>query len=129
MQGVEHEAGYDSMMTAQVFIKLSSQLRQGGTSKYFGTAPLTPQPDVQSGADSDAAKDADADSLRTIFDLLHLGKTNDTFVTSIPAVVSAKTIAMVDSGELIPRLGAEFWKIYGNRLRVFGTQERMCTIG
>ena len=117
------------MMTAQVFIKLSSQLRQGGTSKYFGTAPLTPQPDVQSGADSDATKDADADSLRTIFDLLHLGKTNDTFVTSIPAVVSAKTIAMVDSGELIPRLGAEFWKIYGNRLRVFGTQERMCTIG
>lgn len=37
--------------------------------------------------------------------------------------------AKVDKGELIPRPGAHFWERYSNRLRVFGTRERMCYLG
>lgn len=36
---------------------------------------------------------------------------------------------MVDRGELIPRYGTAFWKVYGNKLRVFGTEERVCSVG
>jgi large subunit ribosomal protein L46 len=32
-------------------------------------------------------------------------------------------------GLLIPRGDFQFWKIYGNRLRVFGSEERVCHIG
>jgi poly(A)-specific ribonuclease len=30
---------------------------------------------------------------------------------------------------LIPRPGSRFWTVYGNKLRVFGTVERVCEIG
>lgn len=132
LRGAEHEAGYDSMMTARVFIKLSSQLRRGRFTVYVGPSPYPPQPDVNYGfmSNSDDAEDTpDADGLSTIFDLLRLEKTNDTFITSIPAGIPAKTIGMAHNGELIPRLGAKFWKVFGNKLRVFGTEERMCTMG
>lgn len=36
---------------------------------------------------------------------------------------------MVHSGHLIPRLGSEFWEVYGNKLRVFGTEERVVCLG
>ena len=113
------------MLTAQIFIKLSAQLRDGGTSKHLGTAPLTPQPNPPS------AHVQKASGLRTRFDVLQTDETNDTNDTTdsgIPATVSVETSRKVDNGELIPRLDAEFWKNYGNRLRVFGTEERMCVI-
>lgn len=118
-------------MTARVFIKLSSELRRGRLSVYVGPSTDPPQR-VNYGfmSDSDDAENTpDTDSLSTVFDLLRLGKTNDTFITSIPAGIPAKTVAMARNGELIPRLGAKFWKVFGNKLRVFGTQERMCTMG
>ncbi|OJJ88427.1 uncharacterized protein ASPGLDRAFT_63316 [Aspergillus glaucus CBS 516.65] len=118
-QKVDHEAGYDSLLTAQIFIKLSAQLRHGGTSKYLGTAPLTPQP----------AESTESTNLRTRFDLLQCEETADTFGSSIPAATTPQTRKMVDNGELIPRFDAEFWKAYGNRLRVFGpsvVDSRVC---
>ena len=110
------------MLTAQIFIKLSAQLRDGGTSKHLGTAPLTPQPNP-------SAHVQKASGLRTRFDVLQTDETIDTTGSSIPAAVSVETSRKVNNGELIPRLDAEFWKNYGNRLRVFGTEERMCFIG
>jgi hypothetical protein len=32
-------------------------------------------------------------------------------------------------GELIPRFDSEFFKVYRNKLRVFGTEERECIFG
>lgn len=129
MQKVEHEAGYDSMMTAQIFIKLTSLLHHGHTLKYSGSVPLAPQanqlpayirPDVPSNAGQRMSKE--------LTSYLHL-EDNENFITSIPSLVSAHISEMVDRGELIPRLGAEFWETYGNTLRVFGTQERICSFG
>lgn len=36
---------------------------------------------------------------------------------------------MVRCGRLIPRLGSEFWKVYGNKLRVFGTDTQVMQLG
>lgn len=39
---------------------------------------------------------------------------------------STGTLTVADSGpELIPSFSAPVWKIYGNKLRVFGTHERL----
>lgn len=38
-------------------------------------------------------------------------------------------IQQAKKGHLIPRPGFQFWKVYGNKLRVFGTEERVCHIG
>ena len=122
-QKIDHEAGYDSLLTAQIFIKLSAQLRDGGTSKHLGTAPLIPQPNLP------PAHVQKASSSHTRFDVLQTDETSDSTGSSIPAAVSIETSRKVNNGELIPRLDAEFWKNYGNRLRVFGTEERMCFIG
>lgn len=70
-----------------------------------------------------------ASGLRTRFDVFQTDETIDTTGNSIPAAVSVETRRKVNNGELIPRLDAEFWKSYGNRLRVFGTEERVCVIG
>lgn len=114
---MDHEAGYDSLLTAQIFIKLSAQLRDGGASKYYRAASTDRQPRAKQWP-----------SLRTRFDLLERAKTTDTFSSSIPAETSPQTKKKVETGQLIPRFDAKFWKIYGNRLRVFGTEERMCVM-
>ncbi|KAE8154730.1 ribonuclease H-like domain-containing protein [Aspergillus avenaceus] len=68
----------------------------------------------------------------TRFDVLEVEETTDSTknVTIEPHKLSdSDMIAQkAANGELIPRPGAQFWKIYGNKLRVFGTQERVCNI-
>lgn len=34
----------------------------------------------------------------------------------------------VAAGELVPRFNSEFWKVYGNKLRVFGTEQGVCIL-
>lgn len=36
---------------------------------------------------------------------------------------------MVRCGRLIPRLSSEFWQVYGNKLRVFGTGTQVMQLG
>lgn len=64
---------------------------------------------------------------RTKFDLLQVEEPANT--TDSLNDQSNETMLKVNRGELIPRVGAEFWKIYKNRLRVFGTEERVCILG
>lgn len=42
---------------------------------------------------------------------------------------SAEVAHKVRNGELIPRLGSAFWNVYSNRLRAFGTKERVLQLG
>lgn len=144
-QQVEHEAGYDSLLTAQVFIKLFSQLRDGGCSKLPGllsapAANIPPSIDigylpnlarVESSLPTSASPtQAPAGSQkttvvhRTKFDALEVEDSVTTPNTACPDVMQK-----ISRGELIPRMGTEFWRIYGNKLRVFGTKERVCTVG
>jgi poly(A)-specific ribonuclease len=170
-QKIEHEAGYDSLLTAQVFIRLSAQLRDGGVD-------LPQQKSTKGAQDTsnlqqtyqEVASDAYAEGrlqttsgsaqktfeqksrpsstgspkapttrvLGTRFDLLEIEEAIDEVDSNIPIddrrlslgpTDSVEVMQKAASGELIPRLGAEFWKVYGNKLRVFGTLERVCVMG
>ncbi|GFF70510.1 54S ribosomal protein L17, mitochondrial [Aspergillus lentulus] len=170
-QKIEHEAGYDSLLTAQVFIRLSAQLRDGGVD-------LPQQKSTKGAQDTsnlqqtyqEVASDAYAERrlqttsgsaknsfgsksrpsttespkaptnrlLGTRFDLLEIEEAMDEVDSNIHIDDRRLSLGPTDSvevmqkaanGELIPRLGAEFWKVYGNKLRVFGTLERVCVMG
>lgn len=73
---------------------------------------------------------------RTKFDLLtDTVETVDSDETEIGGISGLSLteedgdIAQKVKGELIPRFGSAFWNIYGNKLRVFGTEERVCVLG
>lgn len=152
---IEHEAGYDSLLTAQIFIKLSAQLRDGGSPKLPTMEPhleaavsnrrrhrissTARQPSV-SGATSRESQGDTVDrpqqlrGYKTRFDLLSIDASED----STDLAPDEPPINMEDqleaahkarAGLLIPRRDAEFWNKYGNTLRVFGTQERVCFVG
>lgn len=140
------------MLTAQIFIKLSAQLRDGGISKFPDPVELKGQSDTmglnnttlavpeslkgsvekESAARKKPLKTPTSTKLGTRFDALDVEEINDR-VESM-ALKSRKSSSSVDvtrkvaNGELIPRYGAEFWKVYGNKLRVFGTEERVWNV-
>lgn len=41
----------------------------------------------------------------------------------------SEVMQKIDKGELIPPFQSAFWNVYGNKLRVFGTEERVCLLG
>jgi hypothetical protein len=62
--------------------------------------------------------DALADTVETVSDETEVGSEDDNDV-----------VQKVAKGELIPRFESEFWNTYGNKLRVFSTEERVCILG
>ncbi|EAW14551.1 CAF1 family ribonuclease [Aspergillus clavatus NRRL 1] len=166
---IEHEAGYDSLLSAQIFIRLSAQLRDGRESppesSSFADLPHQVSPErvaewteTEDRLNNTRQNTLVADSQRhhrgqgrhdlpqapkpnafgTRFDLLEIEEIIDSIDSDIPTddrklslapSDSAELMRKANSGELIPRLGAKFWKVYGNKLRVFGTLERVCIIG
>ena len=151
---IAHEAGYDSFLTAQVFIKLSSKLC-GGTSKlpassHNHTVQHIPsidhgQPTLTRAESSQATVLSTHESAnrhwtqmptgchkptkighRTRFDVLKVEDPADLPDISTP---QGQTMHATNHGGLVPRLESEFWGIYGNKLRVFGTEERVCVVG
>lgn len=159
------------MLTAQVFIRLSAQLREGGVEPlqqkstkdaqdtsylqqtYREVAPdayaegrLQPTSGSAQKAFEQKPRPISTESpkppmsrvLETRFDLLEIEEAIDEVDSNIPINDRRLSLGPTDSvevmqkavnGELIPRLGAEFWKVYGNKLRVFGTLERVCVMG
>ncbi|KAK6815330.1 hypothetical protein RU639_008836 [Aspergillus parasiticus] len=151
-QRIDHEAGYDSLLTAQIFIKLSAQLRDGGISKLPDPVELKGQSDntglnattltvpeglkgsveKKSAARKEPLKTPTSTKLGTRFDALDIEEINDQVesmaLKSRKSSSSVNITRKVANGELIPRQGAEFWKVYGNKLRVFGTEERVWNV-
>ncbi|RAL14819.1 mitochondrial 54S ribosomal mL46 domain-containing protein [Aspergillus homomorphus CBS 101889] len=148
-QGIDHEAGYDSLLTAQVFIKLSAQLRDRGANE--NPTPSHPQaPDQASARRQSQHMDQARVSLpirpkpsnvQIMFGTVMVNKVienpvgNDSILPpgademALSPNVSPQVQQKVNKGELIPRLGARFWSVYGNKLRVFGpsaSDSRVC---
>lgn len=137
------------MLTAQVFIKLSAQLRDRGTSGIPPTVPETPQPSEKSKeptkqviGDFEATvvlpRGPKSNNVRIMFGSIEVEKVvqdnggkdaGEVTRISLTPHDAPETQKKADEGRLIPRLGAQFWDIYGNKLRVFGTNERVCHIG
>ena len=138
---VYHEAGYDSLLTAQVFIKLSARLREGGVSRQ--PAPKEGSPEKRSPARRNRKVTRRMSGLRVGFNVLDVEDLEDS--TDEEAEEGDKKRLRADEeedednndddaeskarrGALIPRHGTEFWEVYGNKLRTFGTEERLCDL-
>ncbi|KAB8239169.1 ribonuclease H-like domain-containing protein [Aspergillus alliaceus] len=109
-QKIDHEAGYDSLLTAQIFIKLSAQLRDGGISQRKSKRHRR--------------------ELGTRFDVLGVEEINHHIegITLTPRKSSSSVDVSrkVANGELIPRQDAQFWKAYGNKLRPSIADPKVC---
>jgi hypothetical protein len=128
IEKIDHEAGYDSLLTAQIFIKLSAQLGSGSQVRSAGSL-------------SNISLMATQHGLNNRFSHLQVEETSNGLAS--PFVVEeserndgvlgeqshAEEIRLAEKGLLIPRPNFQFWRVYGNNLRVFGTKERVCRIG
>lgn len=196
-----HEAGYDSLLTAQILIKLSAQLNtdpgeakktEGSNIQAFSTVYRKAMEEITStSGKTKVGSQRDDDSTgslvefspgrnrassctvlpkkypsqrpvdwteptefdrirsafahRTRFDLLtdqteevlsfppkengdegSASTTAEESLLSFPEDISVEQ--KVAAGELIPRFSSKFWSVYGNKLRVFGTEEGVCML-
>ncbi|KAL2864456.1 ribonuclease H-like domain-containing protein [Aspergillus lucknowensis] len=137
IQKIDHEAGYDSLLTAQVFIKLSAQL--GARDQTYIPTGLISTKASHSTAFNDlnnrfarhrvpgtsegslGSGPADSESKETV-------EQNEKFLVGESL---AGDVWRANKKHLVPRQGSQFWKTYGNKLRVFGTgpsiaEQRVC---
>ncbi|KAF2834403.1 CAF1-domain-containing protein [Patellaria atrata CBS 101060] len=118
--GFAHEAGYDSYLTAVVAILLSAKLEASGSW-------VDPQDHILS--DDEAYETAPEDSSRISLDG-HVLSTVDPVVESTehsspetPSTTGTVTMSPREPMILMPHFATDFWRVYGNKLRVFGTVE------
>ncbi|KAJ5783064.1 hypothetical protein N7457_004838 [Penicillium paradoxum] len=138
-----HEAGYDSMLAAMAFIKLAGNI-QRGASIPFGKAKTSAKAKTQTTAASSLVASVMTQSSKEngpkkefsdFFDLEDeiLPKIKEAQIAqpgiSLTDTGSERITRLVSQGILLPRLGDPFWNVYGNKLRVFGTQERVIQLG
>lgn len=134
-----HEAGYDSMLTAILFIRLSAHLHTRGQLPrgYRGRLEniafeMTndPWPGV-----ADLFSDNHSSSISR-----HSGAGNEHGgshgnapkeepIRGLSEAGSSFISEMVRCGRLIPRMDSEFFQVYGNKLRVFGTETQVMQLG
>ncbi|KAJ5371279.1 uncharacterized protein N7496_007371 [Penicillium cataractarum] len=135
-RGFAHEAGYDSMLTAIAFLKLATHLDRGKIPKgkrgrleeiSYGLATPTTTP-VE-----DLFPTLPRNGFQEFFDTEEEGEEQqgkEPVLQHVLASTQSKKINdKVQHGILIPRLGSSFWRMYGNKLRVFGSAEKTVHFG
>lgn len=140
-----HEAGYDSLMTAQIFLKLAVQLyetsssrealinRANGDATEIDLMDLSTELDEPSNEEEETAANTTQQKLvyghATKFDLLLNMDDEESDVSSTgPSEQDSLIEQKVIEGKLLPRLDDGFWGKYKNKLRVFGTTEEVCDL-
>lgn len=138
-----HEAGYDSMLTAIAFLKMATHLDEGKLPKgkrglfedmslRLVTALTNPVQDLFPSKDLIPKRSPFQD----FFDIEAEGEGSQAEEPEVPT--SPLVLAYTGSKEvnekvqkklLIPRLGSEFWRTYGNKLRVFAAFEKTVYLG
>jgi poly(A)-specific ribonuclease len=144
-----HEAGYDSFLTAQVAVRLSAKLEREGA--YIDVDMQAS--DLENGVEkmSLAGK---VDNHQAAEAPQHEVVPQIGFTPSVPGArwkrAGDDTIGPVDKTDPfykdprdlryrhrreevtipdgMPKFGSDFWRTYGNKLRVFGTQEGVCVL-
>lgn len=143
-----HEAGFDSFLTAQIAARLSAKLEREGA--YIEVDRRASE--AQNGVANLSLNDSQP---ATILPPTTNGATTTTegFTPSVPGAkwkrrgddtipVSKDDPFYKDPKNLrfrykaeqvtipggMPKFGSDFWRVYGNKLRVFGTQEGVCVL-
>ncbi|KAG8531494.1 uncharacterized protein KY384_003123 [Bacidia gigantensis] len=124
-----HEAGFDSFLTARVFIRLSSKI--GGQERQVHSA--------ETDTDTNGTIPKEAQSLEKTGDFgidsslksEHLSFSNDPdMIQFYNHFRNLKVEEPASERNLVmPLPNSEFWATFGNRLRVNGTLEDVCRIG
>ncbi|OAL70460.1 hypothetical protein A7D00_5426 [Trichophyton violaceum] len=135
-----HEAGYDSLMTAQIFLKLAVKLyetsssrealvnRANGDATEIDLMDLSTEPDEQEKT-ADTTQQKLVYGHATKFDLLLDMDNEESSANSVdPSEQDSLLEQKVIEGKLLPRIEDDFWDKYINKLRVFGTTEEVCDL-
>ncbi|KAK5174748.1 uncharacterized protein LTR77_001831 [Saxophila tyrrhenica] len=158
-EGALHEAGFDSFLTAQIAVRLSSKLEKDGS--YVDLGPVTP---TMNGT----LLDGDMTPTMSSLSLTSSSTEDDSEPAELPEIPFVPSVQggkwkrrgdpslgpqdpndpfAADPRDLkhrhidpeatrkgrvfeggMPGWGSDFWRVYGNRLRVFGTEEAMCVL-
>ncbi|EEQ31090.1 conserved hypothetical protein [Microsporum canis CBS 113480] len=140
----QHEAGYDSLITAQVFLKLAVQLFETSTSREAlihrtnGDATEIDLMDLSTEPEEPTKNDTKETETQkklvyghaTKFDLLLSMEDEESSSGSTGPSSEQESLIVqkVIEGKLLPRFDDEFWAEYVNKLRVFGTSEEVCDL-
>ncbi|KAJ5647744.1 hypothetical protein N7490_004116 [Penicillium lividum] len=136
-----HEAGYDSMLSAIIFMKMSVQLQKGQI-QYCKPADLegmkicvAKEPSqicqMEHQFKEEQAKETKAGISSIETDLIEFSDDESSPPKRRSALDESGSEAVakkVQGGQLVPRLDSKFWRVYGNKLRVFGTTERIMNL-
>lgn len=129
-----HEAGYDAYLTAQVAVRLSAKLEREGA--YIEVHnDVTDSTNGQSNGLNAQAQGftpsiPGAKWKRCGDDTLGPVSKDNLFYQDPSKVQFGKPTRPLQEHVTIPngmpKFGSDFWRVYGNKLRVFGTQEGVC---
>ncbi|CRG84169.1 Protein translocase subunit SecA [Talaromyces islandicus] len=133
-----HEAGYDSLLTARNFIKQASQLpeaRRMPAAEPPEISETKPAHDlivdvVDKALTRPAAnsKDLSFAELQSKFAHQNLFDTLIEGTDGPEELIDEPNDDDREMATLIPSFSSPVWKVYGNKLRVFGTSERVCAL-
>lgn len=133
-----HEAGYDSFLTAQIAVRLSAKLEREGayvdSEEPPNMAGLTLNESVakidgQQDLEEEGFTPSDHDAKWNKTGDPSLGKTKDGEIYDpSDRKHRGQDFSGVKMEGGMPRFGSDFWRVYGNRLRVFGTEEGVCVL-
>lgn len=128
-----HEAGYDSLLTAKNFIKQASQLPEAR--RMTAAAPPIPKtkPAHRPTVDVTDKASGPAQSTNLSFAELQSKFAHRNFFDTLPgdsdgSETNEPSDDDHEAAKLIPSFSSPVWKVYGNKLRVFGTSERECAL-
>ena len=115
-----HEAGYDSYLTALVVIRLSAKLESDGV--YVERVDNTAADSEQTSAVSLSDQSPGPGSLLSSGFL----KAKEGISLLAPSVLGwNQPDAEKSDTRDMPPFDGDFWRVYGNKLRMFGTVERV----
>ncbi|KFY60298.1 hypothetical protein V496_05375 [Pseudogymnoascus sp. VKM F-4515 (FW-2607)] len=150
-----HEAGYDSYLTAQIFLKLAAKL-DGGRPNRSDVTHAVDSLRASTGSTGSTSSDEDGGVL---LDLpLNAPRSANRFQVlseASPVKKKARQASLLDSdieddmtgspplgqdgavnmladatcgNDFVPPLTAPFWRVYANKLRVYGTLDEVCEL-
>ncbi|OBT87011.1 hypothetical protein VE02_03691 [Pseudogymnoascus sp. 03VT05] len=144
-----HEAGYDSYLTAQIFLKLAAKLDVGRPSATHTVDPF----ELSTGSVDSTSSDDDSGGV-VLEPTPHSANRFQVFSEPTPIKKKARQPSLLDSdieddmtgspplgqdgaaamlagagrgNDFVPALTAPFWRVYANKLRVYGTLDESVT--
>ncbi|KAL5351369.1 hypothetical protein ACLOAV_003226 [Pseudogymnoascus australis] len=150
-----HEAGYDSYLTAQIFLKLAAKLDAGRPNCSDVTHAVDSLRRSTGSTDSTSSDEDGGVLLDLPLNAPHSANRFQVLSEASPVKKKARQASLLDSdieddmtgspplgqdgavnmladaacgNDFVPPLTAPFWRVYANKLRVYGTLDEVCEL-